>query len=499
MSAQGRPKREYRSAKREGGLAKLLPIVALAFAAALSGAAQALLPPPLAKAFRDAGVPLGGFALVVQETGKVQPLIAHDAAKPMNPASVMKVVTTFAALELLGPDYRWTTDAYLDGTLDDGTLHGNLVLKGHGDPKITVEQWQAFMTTLTKRGLAAIDGDLVLDRSFFAPAAYDPGAFDGEPLKPYNVGPDALLVNFKSLRLAFAPNPAGITEVTSTPTLANVTLGAPPRLAGGDCGDWRGAVGATFVDRGGSAEATFAGSYPASCGEREWWVSLLDPTAYVYSMFATYYREAGGFFSGGWRSGLAPKGKTPFATLESPPLYVVVRDVNKLSNNVMARQVFLTLATARDPPPATTAGANAAVRRWLASHKLKMPELVLDNGSGLSRHERISAGSLVRLLLAADASPVREEFASSLAVAAMDGTVERRFQNVNVAGQALLKTGTLEGARAIAGYVIDAEGRRWTLAAIVNHPNASRAQGALDFFVQWVYRNAGVWESLTRH
>ena len=128
-----------------------------------------------------------------------------------------------------------------------------------------------------------------------------------------------------------------------------------------------------------------------------------------------------------------------------------------------------------------------------------MPELVLDNGSGLSRIERISAGSLVRLLLAADASPVRDEFASSLAVAAIDGTVERRFQNGNVAGQALLKTGTLEGARAIAGYVIDADGRRFALAAIVNHPNATRAQPALDFFVQWIYRHAAAWDALSKH
>ena len=168
--------------------------------------------------------------------------------------------------------------------------------------------------------------------------------------------------------------------------------------------------------------------------------------------------EAGGRFAGKWKDGRAPAGKPAFAVLESPPLYDIVRDVNKLSNNVMARQVFLTLATAKGPPPATVAGASGTVKRWLAAHNLKMPELVLDNGSGLSRNERISAGSLVRLLIAADASPVRDEFASSLAVAATDGTLERRFQNGDVAGQGLLKTGTLEGARAIAGYVID--GRR---------------------------------------
>jgi serine-type D-Ala-D-Ala carboxypeptidase/endopeptidase (penicillin-binding protein 4) len=159
----------------------------------------------------------------------------------------------------------------------------------------------------------------------------------------------------------------------------------------------------------------------------------------------------------------------------------------------MARQVFLALATVDAPPPATTARAMASVQRWLARRKLKLPELVLDNGSGLSRNERISAGGLSRLLLAADASSVRDEFASSLAVAATDGTVQRRFQNGTVAGQALLKTGTLEGVRAIAGYVIDAHGRRWTVVALVNHPNASRVQPALDYLVQWVYREGATW------
>ena len=183
----------------------------------------------------------------------------------------------------------------------------------------------------------------------------------------------------------------------------------------------------------------------------------------------------------------------PFATLSSPPLADIVRDVNKLSNNVMARQVFLTLATVDAPPPASVAGAAAAVKRWLSRRNLKMPELVLENGSGLSRRERISAGSLARLLLAADASLVRDEFASSLAVAAMDGTVQRRFQNGSVAGQALLKTGTLEGVRALAGYVIDGGGRRFVVVAIVNHANSAMTQGALDALVQWVYREGATW------
>ncbi len=474
-------------------------LLALAVAA-LSGIAHAVLPPPVARAFRMAGVPPNAVAIVVQETGKPRPMLAHEAAKPMNPASAMKLVTTFAALELLSPDYRWTTQAFLDGPLANGVLRGNLVLVGHGDPKITIEQWQAFMARLVAQGLTAVEGDLVLDRSFFAPAPYDPAAFDGEPLKPYNVGPDALLVNFKAVKFAFAPNAIGDgIAVLADPPLPNVTIGPLPRLDAGDCTDWRGALAASFVDRGTSADAHFAGRFPVSCGEREWWVSLLDHPSYVHAMFTTYFRAAGGRFVGGWREGHAPAGKPAFAVLESPPLYDIVRDVNKLSNNVMARQVFLTLATAKGRPPATAAGATAAVKRWLAARGLKMPELVIENGSGLSRNERISAGSLVRLLIAADASPVRDEFASSLAVAATDGTLERRFQNGDVAGQGLLKTGTLEGARAIAGYVITADGRRFALAAIVNHPNANHAQGALDFFVQWIHHHAAAWDALTKH
>jgi D-alanyl-D-alanine carboxypeptidase/D-alanyl-D-alanine-endopeptidase (penicillin-binding protein 4) len=474
----------------------LLAALALVVVADASGAA---LPREVERAFRDAKVPLSSVGVVVQEVNGRKPLFAQQIDRPFNPASVMKLVTTFAALELLGPDYRWKTDAYLGGTLERGVLHGDLLLKGGGDPKITVEQWQAFMAALRARGLEAVDGDLVLDRTFFAPIAHDPAAFDREPLKPYNVGPDALLVNFKSVRFAFEQPSAGDAPVvTVEPTLSNITVGAQPQLSGGDCGDWRTNLHAVFIDQGVRAEAAFPGRYPAACGERELWVALLDHPVYVHAMFDAYFRAAGGVFSGGWRSGVAPRGATPFATLESPPLWDIVRDVNKLSNNVMARQIFLTLATVDAPPPATTAHAAQTVRRWLAARKIKAPELVLDNGSGLSRRERISVGSLAQLLIAADGSNVREEFASSLAVAAMDGTVQRRFQDGTVAGQALLKTGTLEGVRALAGYVLDRDGRRFAVVAIVNGPGAARAQGALDNLVQWVYRDAAAWAATSR-
>ncbi|HSV17662.1 MAG TPA: D-alanyl-D-alanine carboxypeptidase/D-alanyl-D-alanine-endopeptidase [Casimicrobiaceae bacterium] len=457
-------------------------------------AAHAELPRAVGRAFLDAGIPLNRVAIAVQEVRAPRPLFAYDAERAMSPASVMKLVTTFVALELLGPDYRWRTEAYADGRLDSGVLHGDLVLRGRGDPKITVEQWQSFMTRLRAAGLDSIDGQLVLDRTAFDVPAHDPAAFDGEPLKPYNVGPDALLVNFKAADLVFAPDATtGRAQVRLDPPLAPVSVAAPP-LDGAPCGDWRAALRPQFDDDGRAVQVSFAGSYPASCGERDWWVALLDAPHYTHAMFTLYFRAAGGQFAGGLAERRAPPAAAPLAVLESPPLYDIVRDVNKFSNNVMARQIFLTLALEAAPPPATTAKAADVVRRFFALRKIALPKLVIENGSGLSRNERITAGGLVRLLMAADRSAVRDDFASSLAVAAMDGTVERRFLAGPAAGQALLKTGSLEGVRALAGYVLDAQGHRYAVAAIINHPNAARGGPALDNLVQWVYANAATWD-----
>ena len=458
----------------------------------IAGGAAAALPEPVARAFVDNGIPLSAVGAYAHEIGAAQPLVVHQAARPMNPASTIKLLTTFAALELLGPDYHWRTEAYADGKITDGVLAGNLVLKGYGDPKITVEQFQELITRLRGTGLTAIRGDLVLDRSYFATVQHDPAAFDGEPLKPYNVGPDALLVNFKSVRFVFTPGAGGeAVDVRAEPALSNVMIRSVPGPAPGDCGEWRGGLRALFADRSDRADAAFRGRYPIACGERDWYVALLDHPHYVLGMFSSAWAAAGGSFSGRMREGRVPPRASLLATLESAPLSEVVRDINKLSNNVMARQVFLTMAATEYPPPATTAHASAVVRRWMRERNISSPDLLLENGSGLSRHERIAAQSLGRVLLAADQSKVRAEYLSSLAVAATDGTVRHRFENDDVAEQALLKTGSLEGVRAIAGYVLVPNGRAFVVVCFVNHRNAAAAQPALDAFVKWLYAAAG--------
>ncbi|MEO6927714.1 MAG: D-alanyl-D-alanine carboxypeptidase, partial [Casimicrobiaceae bacterium] len=260
---------------------------------------HAATPRAVTRPFLDAGIPLASVAFVVQRADGAAPLFAWQAQRSMSAASVMKLLTTLASLEILGRDYRWATDAFLRGTLHDGTLDGDLVLKGHGDPKITLEQWQSLMTMLRHNGLDDIRGDLVLDRSDFSLPPHDPAAFDGEPLKPYNVGADALLVNFKSVRFMFKPNAAGDgVDVAAEPALPGIALGSTLTLDTlSSCDDWRADVAAVFVDQHTAAGVRFGGRYPQACGARDWYVALLDHPHYVQGMFTTYFNAAGGHFA----------------------------------------------------------------------------------------------------------------------------------------------------------------------------------------------------------
>jgi D-alanyl-D-alanine carboxypeptidase/D-alanyl-D-alanine-endopeptidase (penicillin-binding protein 4) len=467
-----------------------LCLLLLALAATVA-TAEDRLPPPVAQALAAAQIPPSAVALVVQEAGAAAPRLSINAGEARNPASLMKLVTTFAALELLGPAYTWKTTAWSAAPLEDGVLGGDLVIRGSADPKLTFEQFWLLLRQLRARGVGEITGNLVVDRSLLAPAIHDPAAFDDKPMRPYNVGPDALLLNFKAVRLTLVPDPGrGGVQVLAEPAPANLEVLSLLRLTANGCGDWREQLRTDLSQHGSRWRLVLTGGYPASCGERTWNLSLLSHNEYLRGVFAQLWSELGGRWQGEVREGPVPAGARPLATIESPTLAEVVRDINKFSNNVMARQLFLTLGAERGRQPARGEDADAAIRAWLAARGLRFPELVLDNGSGLSRHERISAASLARLLLAAWQSPVMPEFVASLPLAAVDGTLKKRLNGNGVAGQAHLKTGTLEGVKTIAGYVLDRQGRQQVVVFLVNHANAQAAQAAQDALLAWVYERS---------
>ncbi len=456
------------------------------------GAWAQALPPTLTDALVKAQVPLENVSVVVKEVGAKDTLISLNADKSMNPASVIKLVTTYAGLELLGPAYTWKTEVLVAGDIRQKTLHGDLILKGYGDPKLSVERFWLLLRQLRERGLTKIEGDLVLDRSYFQSVPSDPGKFDGEPLRAYNVAPDPLLLNFKTIRFFFSPS-VDDKSVSISPDArpAQLEIVNRVKLIEGPCGEWRDRV-VTDVQTPSpiKLKISFSGSYPRRCGEKVWNISLLDHARFVGGVFASLWRDLGGSWSGAVKLANAPTDARLIATLESPPLADAVRDINKFSNNVMARQLFLTLSAELSREAGNPEGSTRLIREWLAKKNIAAPELVLENGSGLSRDERISAATLAQLLEAASKSSVMPEFISSLSLAGVDGTLRKRGKGESIAGQAHVKTGSLADVRAMAGYVLDTNGRRWMVVMLINHPNAPLTQAAQDALLNAVYSSA---------
>jgi D-alanyl-D-alanine carboxypeptidase/D-alanyl-D-alanine-endopeptidase (penicillin-binding protein 4) len=445
------------------------------------------MPPEVDAALQRARVPHDALSVLLQEAGTGRTVLAHNANIPVNPASLAKLLTTLAALDQLGPAWTWSTPVWLQGSVNDGVLDGSLVIKGSGDPKLVVERVWLMLRRVQQLGVREIRGDIVLDRSAFAPSQADSADFDGDPTRPYNVQPDALLLNFKSVTYGFVPDAArGVAQVLVEPPLAGTQVERTVRLSAGPCDDWRTALKASFAI---ALRVRFAGSYPAACGELNWPVADADPASYNARLIEALWRDMGNKLAGRVVDGAAPQGLKPSFELKSPPLADIVRDINKYSNNVMAQQLFLTLALQRQPgQPATAEAARAMLRDWLVARTGELPPgTQIDNGSGLSRETRLSAALLARLLQQAWSSPTMPELLSSLPVNGLDGTLRRSRAT---SGRAHLKTGSLRDVAGVAGYVLSDSGRRYVLVAIVNHPNANAARPALDALVQWSLRDA---------
>ena len=454
---------------------------------ALSATAAPALPPEVESALQRARVPQDALVVVLQEAGSARTVLAHQPQLPVNPASLAKLLTSLAALDQLGPAWTWSTPVWLQGPVSDGVLDGSLVIKGTGDPKLVVERVWLLLRRVQQMGVREIRGDIVLDRSAFAPNQADPGDFDGDTTRPYNVQPDALLLNFKAVTYTFVPDAArGVAQVLVDPPLAGTQVDRTVRLNAGPCDDWRGGLKASLGD---ATRIRFAGSYPAACGELSWPVADADPASYNARLIDALWRDMGGRLGGRVVDGLAPVGVRPSFELKSPTLAEVLRDINKYSNNVMAQQLFLTLALQRQPAqPATAEAARALLQEWLLQRSGDLSAgTQLDNGSGLSRDTRLSAALLARLLQQAWSSPAMPELVSSLPINGLDGTLRRSRAT---AGRAHLKTGSLRDVTGIAGYVLSDSGRRYVLVAIINHPQANAARPALDALVQWSLRDA---------
>jgi serine-type D-Ala-D-Ala carboxypeptidase/endopeptidase (penicillin-binding protein 4) len=468
-------------------LASLLPL-SLPLLAANNG-----LPPKVVQSLNANKISTQSLSLVTVPLNGPGQSTFFNADISVNPASTMKLVTTYAALELLGPTHQWKTEFFSDGPLKNGVLNGNLYLKGGGDPKLNMEKLWLLLRDLRANGVQQVAGDLVLDRSHFVqpalPSFNDDG---GDSHKPFLVTPDSLLVNLKALRF-IARNEGGQVHIVAEPPIANIRIeNRVKALPAAKCPGWPD-VRYSPVSEAGGTRVVVTGQLAEGCSSQTY-LSLLDHPGYAAGAIRAIWNELGGSIAGQDRLGNVPSNARLLARSFSPDLVEIIRDINKYSNNTMARQLYLSLgAKFRNEADGDDGkAAQRVIRSWLARKGITAPHLVIENGSGLSRAERVSARELAKMLQAAWQSPYAAEFMSSLPLVAMDGTMRRRLHKTPLVGEARIKTGTLNNVRAIAGYSRDSNGNSWAVVAILNDPRPWGASSILDQVLIDLYRQPKV-------
>jgi serine-type D-Ala-D-Ala carboxypeptidase/endopeptidase (penicillin-binding protein 4) len=455
-------------------------------AATLGGA----IPAAVTQVIAAERLPSSAVSVVVIEADSGRLVFSQNPDTPRSPASTIKVVTTVAALDLLGPAYTWHTRAAIHGALKDGVLEGDLILQGGGDPYMTLERWWSFVHALRARGLKTIHGDIVIDNTAFSLPPEDAGAFDGRPNRSYNVVPDALMVNFQSIDFRVLPDAdARRVDITANPAPANLTIENHVRFAPGRCGGASGRVDFEVAsarwDR-----VVFSGALSPHCAERDFTRVLLQPATYAFGTFVELWRESGGEFSGKLRVEAAPADAQEMLSFDSLTLAEVVRLTNKFSNNLMARHLLLTLGEERLGAPATLEKGAAAIDQWSRERGLDLQGVDMDNGSGLSRSTHISALQMARVLSAAYRGRFAPEFLASLPLAGVDGTLRSRMKTLPP-GAVRMKTGHIDGVSGVAGYVTAGDGKTYVLVSLVNHPRADFGAGepVHAALVNWVLDN----------
>ena len=464
--------------------------VLLVAAALLALPAAAEIPTPIRERLAAAGLPPDALAFVVQRAdGAV--IAGHQADVPMQPASTLKLLTSLVALETLGPDWRGRSQLLATGRIDDGVLHGDLVLRGVADVDLDAEAFENMLTLARVKGLREVRGDFLLDRTAFDPPRMDVGVppFDETPAFRYNVIPDAVSLNTNLVRISLASD-ARAARAAFSPALDAVSVVPALTLVDESCDDWEDDVLSFEARRAarGRLEVRLSGPFPRNCAAVTT-INVIDRVEFAERLFRSTWSRLGGSFRGRARDAAAPEGAQVIARHSSRALSEVVHDIDKRSDNPTTRMVYLALGLAVPANGETTAQrSERVVREWLQRKGIDSRGLVLENGSGLSRRERIAPATLAAVLRAGLESPWAPEFAASLPIAALDGSMRTRLNGTAAGRSARLKTGTLKDTSALAGYLRDANGATLVFAAMVNDPAAKKgvARPILDALVEWV-------------
>ena len=473
--------------------------------------AQAQLPESVSLLLRSANIPEDAMGAIVLRGNTT--VLSHGAERSMQPASTMKLVTTAVGLEQLGPIFRGRTELRTNADVINGVLKGDLILRGGADTDFNADVLAHMLQTLRNQGIVKIKGDLILDRQLFQPARPDIGAppFDESAEFRYNVIPDALLLNTNLLDINMNSTDRQL-SILMQPPLENVSITSDMKLVKGSCARWEDGWRPPEYrrDAGGKLQVILHGTFPQNCSKATS-INVLDRNDYADRLFRATWKRLGGTITGTVReapfTGLPPTaepvGTRLLADHVARALPEVLRDINKTSDNTLARTLFLSLGSlqsdgwlgsrpvAMATPEDTATRARLVIQEWFQRHHIDTQGMLVDNGSGLSRTGRIAPAQMAGVLQAMQQSPWAPEFQSSLPIVALDGTMRKRLLNSPAAARARIKTGTLKNVVAIAGYVPDANNQQCVVVAMINSDLVGNGNGraAVDALIEWVARS----------
>ncbi len=493
------------------GLAALAAIGALGACAtshsALSHAeprTNSALPPDVLALISSAELPLNSVSILVQPLNRrAQARLSYNVDVPMQPGSTMKLITSVVALERLGPLHRGRVEwrGTLSGAADasNTALAGTSVIRGVGHAELNVEATNRWLKSLMDSGVREISGTVVIDRSHYSPTRPDLGLtpFDEAPEFRYNVVPDALSLNMNLMGVRLQSTSTTV-SLAMDPPLAGVALTGDFKLIDASCPSWEnGWVLPVVVEANGTATVKLSGTFPRNC-KASTQLNVLDRTRFAHGFLASLWRQMGGVWSAAVREAtpaeVLPAGQI-LASSSARPLSELLREINKISDNPITRMTFLALGTQSAAVGAnhTADRAAASVKAWMTDNQIDTTGLVLDNGSGLSRSERISARTLGQVLQVAGASRWAPELQASMPIVGVDGTMRNRLKNTAAQERARMKTGTLRNAYAVAGYVRDAADQPLVVVAMLNDEKVQgkTARAVLDAVIEWAAKSRG--------
>ncbi|MCM2568661.1 D-alanyl-D-alanine carboxypeptidase/D-alanyl-D-alanine endopeptidase [Janthinobacterium kumbetense] len=490
----------------------LRPVLMAALLAGLGlSTAHAQLPESVSLLLRSANIPEDAMGAIVLRGNTT--VLSHGAERSMQPASTMKLVTTAVGLEQLGPIFRGRTELRTSADVINGVLKGDLILRGGADTDFNADVLAHMLQNLRNQGIVKIKGDLILDRQLFQPARPDIGAapFDESAEFRYNVIPDALLLNTNLIDINISATERQL-SFQMQPPLENVSITSDMKLVKGSCAKWEDGWRPPEYrrDASGKLQVILHGTFPQNCNKATS-INVLDRNDYADRLFRATWKRLGGTITGTVReapgTGLPPTaepvGTRMLADHVARALPEVLRDINKTSDNTLARTLFLSLGSlqsdgwlgsrpiAMAAPEDTASRARQVIQEWFQRHHIDTQGMLVDNGSGLSRTGRIAPAQMAGVLQAMQQSPWAPEFQSSLPIVALDGTMRKRLLNSPAAARARIKTGTLKNVVAIAGYVPDANNQQCVVVAMINSDLVGNGNGraAVDALIEWVARS----------